>query len=137
MLKNKEILIKLINEVWNKGNFSIIDELVSPEYFIKHDPGDPGETKILDLETFRKRVMLARNTFEDLQFNIQDFVCENDKIAISWFMTGKHKNDIPNIPATGKKFNMSGMTIYYFLNNKICGHWQISDRLGLFQQLKL
>ena len=31
---------------------------------------------------------------------------------------------------------MSGATVYYFDDEKIVGHWQITDRLGVFQQLR-
>ena len=32
---------------------------------------------------------------------------------------------------------MSGATVYYFDDSeRISGHWQIADRLGVFQQLR-
>jgi predicted ester cyclase len=43
--------------------------------------------------------------------------------------------DIPGFPASGKQIKMSGATVYYFEGNRITGHWQITDRLGVFQQL--
>jgi hypothetical protein len=30
---------------------------------------------------------------------------------------------------------MSGATVYYFEGERLSGHWQIVDRLGVFQQL--
>jgi len=30
---------------------------------------------------------------------------------------------------------MSGLTIYYFDGDRISGHWQIVDRMSVYQQL--
>ena len=38
-------------------------------------------------------------------------------------------------PASGKRVTMSGITVYYFEGERISGHWQAVDRLGVFQQL--
>ncbi|MFZ1105849.1 MAG: ester cyclase [Hyphomicrobiaceae bacterium] len=38
--------------------------------------------------------------------------------------------------ALGKPMTMSGATVYYFDDRgRIIGHWQIVDRLGIYQQL--
>jgi predicted ester cyclase len=31
---------------------------------------------------------------------------------------------------------MSGITLYYYDDKRICGHWQVVDRLAIFQQLQ-
>ena len=133
--KHKEAVMRLINEVWSEGNLQIVDQLIAPQYTIRHDPGDPWDGKTLDLATFKKRVMSSRYVFPDQKFYIQDLVCDGNKIAVSWKFTGTHKGNIPGLPVTNKTVNVSGMTIYYFSNDKIIGHWQIVDRLGFLQQL--
>ena len=30
---------------------------------------------------------------------------------------------------------MSGITLYFFENDRISGHWQVADRLSVYQQL--
>lgn len=132
---NKDILFKLIDEVWNKGNFDRLDDLISPNYVIRNDPGDACEFMTLDLSAFKQRVDKSRAVFPDLHFDIEDAIAEEDKVAISWFMTGTQQGDLPGLPATGKQIKVSGLTIYYFFEGKIIGHWQVFDRLGLMGQL--
>lgn len=132
----KEIILKLIDEVWNKGNLDVVDELVCPKYEIKNDPGDAYEFKTLNLSTFKQRVKFTRDAFPDVQFNIKDLLCEDGKVAISWFMSGTQEKDLPNLPAAGKKINVSGLTIYYVSEGKITGHWQVFDRLNVLIQLE-
>jgi predicted ester cyclase len=43
---------------------------------------------------------------------------------------------MPGFPATGRSIKMSGATVYYFEGERITGHWQITDRLGVYQQLR-
>lgn len=125
----------MIEEVWNKGNFKIVDQLISPHYTIKHDPGDPWEGQTIDLATYKDRVKMSRDVLPDQKFSIEDLVGEDDKVAISWKFTGTQKGDLPGLPATNKKVSISGITIYYFSNDKMIGHWQAIDKLSLLGQL--
>lgn len=133
--KNKESVIRLIEEVWNKGNFEIVDQLVAPQYTIRNDPGDQWEGKTLDISTYIERVKMSHDILPDQKFYIEDIVCEGDKVALSWRFTGTQKGDIPGLPATNKPVNVSGLTIYYFSNGKTIGHWQVFDKLSLLAQL--
>ena len=133
--ENKEAVVRLIEEVWSKGNLQIVDQLIAPQYTIRHDPGDQWEGKTLDLATFKERVKMSRQVFPDQKFYIEDLVCEGDKVSISWRFTGTQKGNIPGLPVTNKTVTVSGLTIYYFSNGKMIGHWQVVDRLGFLGQL--
>ena len=131
----KTILTTFMEEIWNQGNFSQLDSFVAPTYEIKHDPGDPWQGQIINLDTFKTRVLYSRNAFPDLNFDIQEMVAEGDNVVAFWIMSGTHQGDLPNLPATGRPFSISGMTIYYFDENKVCGHTQAYDRLGFLGQI--
>lgn len=133
--RNKEAVVKLIDEVWSKGNLQVVDQLIASQYTIRHDPGDPWDGKTLDLNAFKERVKLSHHVFPDQKFYIEDLVCDNNKVAVSWRFTGVQKGSIPGLPTTNKTVNVSGLTIYYFSKGKIIGHWQIVDRLGFLEQL--
>lgn len=133
--KNKEAVIKLIEEVWSKNNLEIVDKLIAPQYTIRHDPGDQWEGKTLDLTTYKERVKKSRYVFPDQKFHIEDLVAEGNKVSVSWRFTGTQNGMIPGLPASNKKVTVSGITIYYLSKGKIIGHWQIVDRLGFLGQL--
>lgn len=53
-----------------------------------------------------------------------------------WLWEGAHRGDLPGFPATGRTVRMSGATVYDFDDrDRLCGHWQAVDRLGLYRQL--
>ncbi len=132
----KKILTRFLQEVWTEGNLDAVDKYIAPRYTIRHDPGDPWEKKELDLAGFKERVRLSRAPFPDQCFEIQGLFADGDAVVVTWLWTGTHLGDIPGFPATGKPISMSGASVYYFDGDLLTGHWQITDRLGVYQQLR-
>jgi len=58
-----------------------------------------------------------------------------DTIAISWYLSGTHEGELEGAPASGKKINVSGISIYSFSDGKITGHWQVIDQLAFLAQI--
>jgi len=132
----KTTLQTFMDVIWNAGDFSNIADIVSEAYTVKHDPGDAWEGQTLDRATFQERVMYSRNAFPDLNFAIQDMLQEGNRVAAFWIMSGTHEGDLPNLPASGHKFAISGMTIYDFdEHGKVSGHTQAYDRFGFLAQM--
>ena len=101
-----------------------------------HDPGDPWNGKELDLAGYKERVRISRAPFPDQAFDVQDILADESKVMVTWLWAGTHKGDFPGFPATGSKITMSGATVYYIADGRLTGHWQITDRLGVFMQLQ-
>ena len=133
---HKELLTRFIDEVWNAGNVEASDRYVAPKYTIHHDPGDPWDKKELDLHGYKERVRASRAPFPDQRFSIRDLLAEGSRVVMTWHWTATHKGDIPGFPATGNQLRMSGATVYYLENGRFAGHWQITDRLGIYMQLR-
>jgi steroid delta-isomerase-like uncharacterized protein len=112
------------------------EKYISRKYTIHHDPGDPWDHQELNVEGFKERVRLSRAPFPDQHFAIQKLIAEGNAVAMTWLWTGTHKGDMPGFPASGKQIRMSGATVYFFDGERISGHWQITDRLGVYQQLR-
>jgi steroid delta-isomerase-like uncharacterized protein len=133
---NKDILSRFLTEVWNNGDIEACDRYIAAKYTIHHDPGDPWDKRELDLAGYRERVTLSRAPFPDQAFTIQELVGEGQKVVVSWLWSGTHSGDIPGFPATGRRIEMSGITVYFFAEGRLTGHWQVTDRLGVFMQLR-
>ncbi len=132
---NKQMLTRFLQEVWTDGDIDAIDQYLAPQYTIFHYPGDPWDGKILDVDGYKERVQQSRVPFPDQQFIIQGLFAEGNKVTCAWKWTGTHLADMPGFPVSGKSVAISGLTIYSFDNGRIVGHWQITDRLGVYQQL--
>jgi len=132
--ENKAIVRRLMDEVWTKGNLSFVDQVFSGNY-IHHDsstpdfgPGPEGE---------KKRALLYRTAFPDLQFTIEDLIAEGDTVMLRWSSQGTHRAPLNVIAPTGKRVSVSGMTLARFSGGKIVEGWVNWDALGLLQQLNV
>ncbi len=130
--QNKAIVRRLFEELWNKGNLSVADQLFSPNY-AHHDPSTPDFGR--GPESERKRATLYRTAFPDLQLTIEDIIAEGQTVMARWSCRGTHKGDLSGIAPTGKQVTISGVTIARFTNGKMVEGWVNWDALGLMQRL--
>ena len=129
-------LRKFIDTVWNQGNTETLDQFIQPQYTIHHDPNDPWDGMTLDRAGFQSRVEQSRAPIPDQTFDIQPAFENEDSVCVTWLWQGTHKGSIAGFEPTGEKIKMSGATVYYFQDELISGHWQVADRLAVFQQLQ-
>jgi steroid delta-isomerase-like uncharacterized protein len=122
--------------MWSDGDYSALDQLVAPIYTIHSDPGDAWEGQSLDRATYTERVRLSRQVFPDLNFDIQDMVVGDGRVAVRWIAQGTQHGDLPGVPATRRRLSFAGQTIYELKGGLVAGHWQVIDRLGFVQQLR-
>jgi steroid delta-isomerase-like uncharacterized protein len=129
---NKKVVRRLFEEVWNKGNLPLADELFTPNY-AHHDSStlDVGRGP----ESEKKRATLYRTAFPDIRFSIEDIIAEGETVMVRWSCRGTHRGDLSGVAPTGKQFNISGVSIARFANGKMAEGWVNWDALGLMQQL--
>lgn len=133
----KAVLEAFVRKVWDEGDTEAAGHYLAPLYTIHHDPGDPWEGRVLDLDRYKERVRLSRVPFPDQRFDIQRMCADGDAVAMTWLWNATHLGDIPGFVATGKTIRMSGSTTYLFTPAlKLSGHWQITDRIGVWRQLQ-
>lgn len=128
--RNKELLRIAVEEVWNKGNFDNMKEMVSDDFVI-HFPRE----KIQGLENIKSFYTELRKAFPDINFTIIDQVAEENKVVTHWTATGTHKGEFKGIPATGQKVKISAIDIDRISDGKFVECWSNMDELGLMQQL--
>jgi len=132
--ENKALARRVIEEVWNRQNLAVTEQLIAPGY-IGHDPATPGT--ISGIEGFKAFFRTYTSAFPDQHFTIHDLVAEGDRVVTRWSVEGTHTGALSGIPATGKRIRITGVTISRIENGKIAEdhtHW---DALGLMQQLGL
>ena len=133
---NKSLIENLYYEVWNKGNFKVLSNIISNNYVIQSDPGDSWEGKILNRIEYEQRVLYTRTAFPDIKFELHQVVHEENFFAVRWSANGTQRGSLSGIPATNKKLHFNGQTFYEMEGNLLSGHWQVIDRLGFIEQLR-
>jgi len=131
--ENKTVLHREVEELYNHtGNLDVVEEIFSQDY-VSHEPTS-GEVR--GIEGARQFAATFRDAFPDLQNTIEDMVAEGDKVAMRFGGSGTHLGETEAFgPPTGKRMEITGITIKRFSDGKIAEAWTNFDALGMMQQL--
>jgi len=130
--ENKAIARRLTEEVVNKGNLAVLDEIVDAN-IVDHNPAIPDQAP--GLEGAKQFFGMLRTAFPDWDSNIDVMIAEGDKVAVRFSGSGTHGGEFLGIPPTGKQATTTGIVIYRIAGGKIVDQWINTDVLGMMQQL--
>ena len=74
---------------------------------------------------------MFRSAFPDLHFTVEGQIQENEQVVSGFAIDGTRKGDLTGIPATGKKFKVSGISVILFEHGSAVEDWIEEDGLGL------
>lgn len=129
--ENKVQFHRTYEELFNRGNLAIADELIAPE-FLNHE-APPGSNR--GPESMRGVVTMLRAAFPDMHFTIQELVAEGDTVMGRVTMSGTHQGSFQGIPPTGRSFQQDQMHLVRFRDGKGVEHRAVRDDLSMMQQL--
>lgn len=132
--KNKELILTMNLEIWNKGNLAAIDELYS-QNFVGHFLPDGSEDK--GIEALREHVKKHREAFPDWKEEIKHIVAEKDLVVIQFESSGTNHGSWAGNPPTGKKVRINEFAILRIEKGKIAEQWLLPDIYNLRKQLGL
>ncbi|MGH3085896.1 MAG: ester cyclase [Rubrobacteraceae bacterium] len=130
--ENKAAARRFFVDAFGEGKLEVLDEILAADA-VAHDPANPQYTG--GSESAKGLVSMYRSAFPDLRFEIDDMISEGDMVATRWTASGTHEGDLPDIPATGRRSTVSGITIDRFEGGKVTESWTNWDTLGMLQQL--
>jgi steroid delta-isomerase-like uncharacterized protein len=130
--QNKALFRQFIDEVFNQGNMSAVDELVAPD-FVEHEELPPGIPT--DRKGVKQLTLMLRSAFPDFKATIEDMLAEGDKVVVRMTWRGTHKGEFMGIPATGKSVSIGVIDIVRFSEDKFVEHWGLMDNASMMQQL--
>lgn len=129
-MQSEDLIRTFIDEAFNKGNLSILEEVIHPEY----QYWSP-DSQLKGIGQLREFIQAFRNSFPDLNLQVDDFFSSNDRTCTAFTLKGTHEQDFMGIPATKKSVEVQGMVISRIKDNKILEDREILDNLTFFQQL--
>lgn len=132
--KNKAVVRRFVEEVWNKGNLNVADEVLAPDY-IEYPSVPDTPAKPVGPDGMKKFVMMFRQAFPDMVFSIDQIVAEEDRVAVQILGRGSHQGEMMGLAPTHRRVTVSGVAIHHLLDEKIVKTYQVVDRLSLREQL--
>jgi predicted ester cyclase len=128
---NKAIFRRYIEEVGNKGNLDVADEIFD-QYLAHQSDGSVLERGPGDVKKFMGEFHQA---FPDLHTTIEDQIAEGDKVVNRWRARGTHRGEFRGIAPTGTEVETKGIGIFRFSEGKVVESWDNLDQLGMMKQL--
>ena len=133
-----EANLLMYETVWDKVINSRQIALINTDYFdqdvtaVATSAGD-----VVGLENFKNYYNNYLTGFSDAEFTIIDAFGQGDKIVKHWNFKGTHDGDFFGVPATGKRVDVSGVTLVKMKAGKIAAEQDFMDLLDFYTQLGL
>ena len=118
--QNKAVVRRFIEEVLNKQNAALVDELFAPDYVNHMMPGGR--------EGFKQFFPMLRSGYPDLkmELNIERLMAEGDYVMLRATV---------RVTNAGKEATGSGLGEYRLANGKIVEDWPLSGSADLMPQV--
>ncbi len=128
--KNKAIVRRWYEEMWNKGNLELIDELIASDV-----TGHSPIQNVDGVEASKRYVTMSRAAFPDLHFTIEEMIAEGDKVVAVRTLAGTHRGEYLGVAPTGNHVNITGINVFHIADGRIAETSTFVDTLDLMEQL--
>jgi steroid delta-isomerase-like uncharacterized protein len=130
--QHETLVRRWVDEVLNRGELAVIDELYAPDFINLSQPAQPpGPAGV------KEGVTQLRAAFSDLQVTIDDLVTGDDRVAWLYTARGTHSGSFGGIPPTGKSVEYRGSVLARVADGRFSEGRGVVDMLSLVQQLGL
>ena len=130
--ENKATFRRYIEEVWNRTNLEVVDEIF--DRYLSHQPDGP--TLQSGPEDVKRFVSEFRSAFPDFRISIDDQIAEGDKVMVHATIRGTHHREFRGMAPTGKHIEERGFSVFRFSEEgKVVESWDsYYSQLGLMRQ---
>lgn len=132
---NKESTRRVI-DLLNKQEIGRLDELFVTDV-VTHAHSFTWELQNRDeLKAF---VMDLYDAFPDIWWDIADLLAENETVVVRYSIHGTHEGRLAtfDLDPTRETFEVGGVHIHRFQDDRIVESWLLVDMLGLIRQLRV
>lgn len=122
-------LLDALERAWGHGEIAALDAVLAPS-FVRN-----GRNSLYTLDELKKSIVDMRRAFPDLTMTVERVVEGPDEVALYWTSTGTLTDTYLGLPATGRKYSVSGATFSRFDGEFVVEESVIYDRRGKYSSL--
>src|SRR5829696_4965986 len=129
--ENKALVRRFNEEVYNRGNTDVADELLAPN-FVSRDALTREEAS---REDYKREIAEQAATSSDLHFSIEEQIAEGDKVVTRTIGSGTHDlAEYEGLAPSGTRITIENIDIHRVVEGKIVEEWGVSDTSPLWQR---
>jgi len=129
--QNKAISKRAFEEILSQGRFELAEQLYAKD-FLNH-----GIHRDAGLGEDQAALKGWHQAFPDGVVVPEKLIAKRDLVTIYYIFRGTNTGAGNGLPATGKKAELDGITIWRIVDGKIKEEWSAFDQLSMMQQLGL
>jgi steroid delta-isomerase-like uncharacterized protein len=131
-IANRSALIAFLDQGWNKKDLSVIDQYFSDDIVRKVNNVNLASSK----NELSANLQVYFTGFPDLKIELDNMISDGNQIYISWTLNGTNTGLFGELPPTGKKIKIRGISRMEFDDKgKILLEEVSYNELSLLQQL--
>jgi predicted ester cyclase len=131
--ENKRITRRVLEELFEKGHLHAAEELIHPKFVNHEAPPDNPQGP----EGLKETVTWLRGLWGPMRAEIDDEICEGDKVVARVTIHGHHVGEFLGMAPTGKPYAAEQIHIWRIADGKVIEHWSVRDDLRQALQLGL
>lgn len=128
---NKRVVSLIFTDIFGKWRIAENEHIYSEQY-VGH-AGDKDFTRAED----RAAVEGWRTFSPEGKMTILQIIAEDDLVSVLWRGEGVNTGPGNGLPATGKPFRVTAMTMFRLRDGKIVEEWSVFDNYSFLSQLGL
>lgn len=129
--QNKQLVRRMEHEIFNRRNLDAIDDFIAQDYTLRTaPPGAPSGRRAV-----RDAMAAYLAALPNLHVEVDLLLAEDDKVAALLTYAGTHDGELFGLPPTGRQVSVHQLAVYRIHGERIVDEWEVSDQLGLLQQL--
>ncbi len=129
--RNKAVVRRVFTDILSQGKFEVAAEIYASDY-VNHEAARDlrfDESEAVDHGW--------RAAFPDLELTVEREIAQGDFVTVLWKGRGTNTGTGNGLPATGKKTEGRGISIFRVENGKIKEEWTETSQLLILRQLGL
>ena len=116
---NKSIVRRYYEEVLNKRQLKVFDELAAPD-FVSYLTDGRG----IGSEIYKQTITGTLAAIPDLIVTIEDQIAEDDKVMTRWKAEGTPEVEFAGIKPNGKSIRVTAIHVHRLQDGKLMEHWE-------------
>lgn len=105
---HKALVRRYYDDLWNRWDLALIDELIAPEIAFRGSLGVSVEGRA----GFSRYVALVRAAFPDFHNTVETLVAEDDTVVARLTYRGTHRGELFGFAPTGKQVTYAGVAVF-------------------------
>jgi predicted ester cyclase len=130
-VQQRRIVHQIFAQGWNEADFEGIETWIAADAKFHFRQ----RTHTTSADDLRRIVTGWHRAFAGFRFTIEDMVVEGDLVAVRLALSGTHRGQWQDIPATGMEVHVTAMMFLRFADGQVVEIWEDYDEHGMRKQL--